>query len=104
MLQFNNVAIPEEGYAILRLFGLSDWHSKGWYQDLEDEDDQDVKEFVREFDELRLETRRKLSIVTERREYSEESARSEEEKLNTLYKSHYADICRKYGADGSLSW
>ena len=62
MLKRNHVDIPEEGFTILRLFPLRDWHSKGGYLALANEDDEDVKPFVADFDELRREVRNSLLL------------------------------------------
>lgn len=94
MLKHNHVDIPEEGYSILRLFPLRDWHSKGGYSILQNEDDKDVKSFITDFDDLRRDARNSRSNIVE----------LSDEDCDLLWDTHYSHIVSKYGGDGLLKW
>jgi inositol oxygenase len=86
----NNVSIPSEGFAVLRLFPLFDWHTLGGYEILANEDDVDVHPFVLDFDEMRRSAMR--------------STEMSEEECDVLWFTHYSHLVSKYGADGLLMW
>jgi inositol oxygenase len=94
MLKHNEVNVPDEGLKMLRLASLYDWHTNDAYSQFATEDDEDMQPFVADFDELVRAAR------DETRDGDEMSITDCEE----LWKSHYADIATKYGADGNLMW
>jgi len=93
LLRHNQVAIPEEGLAMLRYFTLGDWHTYNEYEHLENADDRGVKAFVGEFDQLR----RAASRDGELEELSDGEC-------DRLWRQHYGYICEKFGLDGELRW
>eukprot|EP00521_Asterionellopsis_glacialis_P021533 CAMPEP_0195338966 /NCGR_PEP_ID=MMETSP0708-20121125/17910_1 /TAXON_ID=33640 /ORGANISM="Asterionellopsis glacialis, Strain CCMP134" /LENGTH=90 /DNA_ID=CAMNT_0040410461 /DNA_START=84 /DNA_END=357 /DNA_ORIENTATION=+ len=58
MIKHNSLAIPEDGLAMLRLFSLGDWHTHSEYDHLASIDDEEVRPFVAEFDQMRRRSRR----------------------------------------------
>jgi inositol oxygenase len=94
MLKHNSIDIPEEGFSILRLFALRDWHSKGGYGILTNEDDEDVQPFIVGFDELGRDARNSRYNIPE----------MNDEDCNLLWRTHYSHIVSKYGGDGILKW
>jgi inositol oxygenase len=94
MLKHNEVNVPDEGLKMLRLASLNDWHTNDAYSQFAKEDDEDMQLFVADFDELIRAAR-------------DETRNGNEMSINDcrgLWKSHYADIATKYGADGNLMW
>jgi len=99
MLKRNNVMLPMEAYAILRLFPLVDWHkwdSHGW---LANEDDQEVKPFVADVYELFQRSRD--AMMSNKSRTSKEMSENE---CTELWTNHYSLIANKYGAGGILDW
>lgn len=94
MLKHNEVYVPDEGLKMLRLASLYDWHTNDSYSQFATEDDEDMQLFVADFDELIRAAR------DEARDGDEMSITD----CGELWKSHYADIATKYGADGHLMW
>jgi inositol oxygenase len=94
MLKHNEVNIPDEGLKMLRLASLYDWHTNNAYSQFATEDDEDVQMSVADFDELIRAAR------DETRDCNEMCSTD----CEGLWKSHYADIATKYGADGNLMW
>jgi inositol oxygenase len=94
MLKHNSIAIPEEGFSILRLFALRDWHNKGGYGILANEDDEDAQPFIVGFDELRRDARNSRYNTPE----------MNDEDCNLLWRSHYSHIVSKYAGDQLLKW
>jgi inositol oxygenase len=94
MLKHNDVNVPNEGFKMLRLASLYEWHSDNAYQQFADDDDEDVRSFVADFDEL---------MRTGKEEAKDANEMSTEE-CDRLWSMHYADIAIKYGADGNLMW
>jgi hypothetical protein len=92
MLQHNEALIPQEGLAMLRYFSLGDWHTHDEYSHLANEDDEDLKLFVAEFDTLRR---------TSRKECVEDLTHEE---CDQLWDGHYLQIAAKYGLSGTLEW
>jgi hypothetical protein len=94
MLHHNKVGIPEDAFAMLRLFALEDWHSKRLYSHLLNEDDHDVLPFVKDFHEL-LELARADCAAA--KEMSPENCQE-------LWDSHYSHIATKYKVDDAIMW
>jgi len=92
MLKYNSVGIPEEGLAMLRLFPLRDWYTRNEYRQLTNENDDDLKPFVAEFD--RLITKAKKTFT---KNFSDQQC-------ERLWKEFYYPICQKYRCDGKLQW
>lgn len=91
-LKHNDVDLPEEGLAVLRLFPLFDWHSKKLYENLMDEDDREIMPFVRDFDQLRRQAISSLKVELTDAE------------CDRLWYSHYERLAAKFGAEGILEW
>ena len=72
----------------------NDWHKRNKYTLLTSPDDDDIQEFVAEFDELVSDTE-KLHL---------KSIDLDDESCDCLWDTHYSHIVRKYGADGLLEW
>mmetsp|Transcript_19896 Transcript_19896/g.29443 ORF Transcript_19896/g.29443 Transcript_19896/m.29443 type:complete len:657 (-) Transcript_19896:216-2186(-) len=84
MLAKNDICIPEEGLAMLRLFSLGDWHAHGEYSHLQSiADEQGLLPFVSEFDDLRRSVPPTVSDLTD-------------EECDDLYETHYEYIVEKY--------
>lgn len=92
MLKHNNALVPNEGLYMLRYFTLGDWHTHNEYSHLANEDDEDLKSFVAEFDTLRR---------VARKECVEDIPN---EKYDKLWDDHYQQIADKYGLSGILKW
>uniref|UniRef100_A0A7S0TB77 Inositol oxygenase n=1 Tax=Pseudo-nitzschia delicatissima TaxID=44447 RepID=A0A7S0TB77_9STRA len=97
MLKHNNVRLPTEAFAILRLVPLVDWHKWGNHESLSNEDDEEVKPFVADVYEL---FERSRDTVTSSRSSKETSERE----CRELWTNHYSLIANKYGAGGILEW
>lgn len=98
MLKHNDVMLPMEAYAILRLFPLVDWHKWGNHGLLANEDDEEVKPFVADIYDL---FQRSRDAMMSNRITSKEMTENESTELWT---NHYALIANKYGAGGILEW
>lgn len=96
MLRHNNVDLPEEGLAVLRLFCLSDWHTNHQYDFLANDDDWDIKPFVSDFDDLCHRVYQETRSI--------DSGEFLDEECQRLWDTHYSNIAAKYGADGMLDW
>jgi inositol oxygenase len=94
MLKHNEVNIPDEGLKMLRLASLYDWHTNDAYSQFATEDDEDMQLFVADFDEL----------IRAARDETRDGNEISNTDCEGLWKSHYADIATKYGADGNLMW
>jgi inositol oxygenase len=94
MLKHNEVSVPDEGLKMLRLASLSDWHSNDAYGQFATDDDQDMQQFVADFDEL-------IRAARDEARNGDEMSTAE---CGGLWKTHYADVAIKYGADGNLMW
>ncbi|CAB9526378.1 Inositol oxygenase [Seminavis robusta] len=94
MLQHNEVDLPQEGFDLLRLFQLRDWHTKGLYDSLANEDDEEIQSFIVDFDQLRKHT---LEVCLSSPELTDTEC-------DQLWRSHYACIAAKFGADVVLEW
>lgn len=94
MLEYNEVELPDEAFAVLRRFALKDWHTKQQYRILTNDGDHDALPFVRDFNDLRRDAKRMIYT-------SQELTESE---CNVLWNSYYARIAKKFGADGVLDW
>jgi len=92
MLKHNGVSLPDAGFAMLRLFSLFDWHGKNDYGHLTNVDDEDVQNFVADFDDMR----RAATIAAI---YQPEMS---DDECELLWKTHYVNVVTKYGADGVL--
>eukprot|EP00521_Asterionellopsis_glacialis_P006075 CAMPEP_0195281326 /NCGR_PEP_ID=MMETSP0707-20130614/683_1 /TAXON_ID=33640 /ORGANISM="Asterionellopsis glacialis, Strain CCMP134" /LENGTH=720 /DNA_ID=CAMNT_0040340201 /DNA_START=51 /DNA_END=2210 /DNA_ORIENTATION=- len=90
MIKHNSLAIPEDGLAMLRLFSLGDWHTHSEYDHLASIDDEEVRPFVAEFDQMRRRSRR---------ECEEEMSDIE---CDQLWNEYYVRIATKYNAAGQL--
>ena len=91
-LQHNDIDLPEEGLAVLRLFPLYDWHSNKVYENLMNYEDREIMPFVRDFDQLR----RQASATI-----SDELMDAD---CDRLWTSHYERLAAKFGADEVLQW
>lgn len=96
MLQHNNVRLPNEAYAVLKLFPVVDWHTRGKYASLSNETDEELKLFVAEFYEL---FQQSLEMVSAGKHHELSDGECEQ-----LWKNHYSLIAKKYGAGGVLDW
>jgi len=94
LLRHNQVSLPEEAFAMLRYFQLGDWHSFGEYADLCNDEDENVRLLVSEFDEQRREARRDCRC-------SEDLTDSD---CDMLWTTVYSKIADKYGCGGYLRW
>ena len=94
MLKHNEVNVPDEGLKMLRLASLYDWHTNDAYSQFGTEDDEDMQPFVADFDEL----------IRAARDNTRDGDEMSIAVCEDLWKSHYADIATKYGADGDLMW
>lgn len=94
MLKFNDVDLPDEAFSVLRLFSLTDWHSKNLYDNLVNDDDSEVLPFVLDFDNLQRQARH--SCLRE--------AELTDEECDRLWDSHYASIAAKFDAGSCLHW
>mmetsp|Transcript_5460 Transcript_5460/g.12107 ORF Transcript_5460/g.12107 Transcript_5460/m.12107 type:complete len:170 (+) Transcript_5460:1009-1518(+) len=94
MLRRNETAIPDEGLAMLRLFALGDWHTHHEYEHLANVDDQGLKPFVYEFDQLRRLVSRNCGDLEE----------MTDRECSQLWEEHYRHIVEKYGLGGQLVW
>jgi hypothetical protein len=101
MLHHNNVVLPKEAFAILRLFPLVDWHSRGKHTTLSNDDDEEIKSFVADFCDLCKRTQR--SILSSSTSTGKEMSDKE---CHDLWVNHYSLIANKYGmGDGDiLKW
>ena len=92
MLKHNTDCLPEEGLYMLRYFSLIDWHTHHQYSHLTNEEDENLKSFVADFDTLRLAAR----------DLGKEEMTDDE--CNKLWVNHYFQIAAKYGLSGELKW
>ena len=101
MLKHNEVDLPVEGFSVLRLFPLYDWHTKNLYKNLANEDDEDTLSFVVGFDRIR----RSVRQDTLKKHKLGQELLSEEE-CDKLWHSYYAGIASKFnaGPDRLLHW
>jgi len=97
MLKHNNVRLPTEAYAILRLLPVVDWHKWGNHESLSNEGDEEVKPFVADVYEL-FKRSRDAAIC------SRSSTEMSESECRELLTNHYSLIANKYGAGGILEW
>jgi inositol oxygenase len=96
MMKHNKVSLPGEGYKILKLSPLVDWHSRGKYQELSTIGDEKVKQSVADFHWLYH--RAMLSTLKDGKDLSDKSCLS-------MWHSHYAMIVRKYtGTIKKMAW
>lgn len=94
VLKHNNVDLPDEAFSVLRLFLLYDWHTKNLYENLANDDDVDVRQFVISFDRLRRQARQECLRSTELSNVE----------CDRLWHSHYAAIVAKFDAGNDLKW
>jgi hypothetical protein len=94
MLKHNEVELPDEAFAVLRLFALKDWHTNQYHEILTNEDDIDSLPFVKDFNDLRQDARKIMYA----------SAELTDNECDALWNSYYARIAKKYGADGALNF
>jgi inositol oxygenase len=94
MLKHNEVELPDEAFAVLRLFALKDWHTKQYHKILANENDIDSLPFVKDFNDLRQDARKIMYA----------SAELTDNECDALWNSYYARIAKKYGADGALNF
>jgi len=99
MLRHNRVRLPSEAYAILRLFPLVDWHTRGKHTSLSNEEDEVLKPFVADFHELFRRSRDSFRSggCAGHHEMTDEECRD-------LWTNHYSLIAKKYGAGDALNW
>jgi len=95
MLQRNGCTIPEEGMSMLRYFSLGDWHEHDEYATLTNEDDEDVKYFVSDFDRMRRRAWKKCG---------ERTGDLSDKECEALWEGYYAAIADKYNCGGDLKW
>jgi len=92
MLKHNGASLPEEAFGVLRLFPLGDWHTHDEYLYFSSKVDNDMKDFVLEFDKMRKSVRR---------DCAEDLSDIE---CNALWEEYYESICHKYECGQMLSW
>lgn len=102
MLRHNDTFIPSEGLDILRYNSLKDWHNesctngeeKGPYARFTTEEEENVKDMVLDFDDLR----RKVS--------SSKTANDDltDTQCDQLWNTFYSELACKYGCDLKLKW
>lgn len=100
MLKHNKVQLPNEAYAVLKLFPLVDWHTRGKHASLSNETDEELKLFVAEFYEL---FHQSMDVVHSPTESTGKHEMSDGD-CAQLWKNHYSLIAKKYGAGGILDW
>lgn len=100
MLKHNNVRLPKEAYAILKLFPLVDWHSRGKHTSLSNEDDEELKLFVADFYDMRQRSQDKI-LSRAGGAIAKEMSDGE---CKDLWTNHYSLIAKKYGAGDILRW
>uniref|UniRef100_A0A7S4N1T4 Inositol oxygenase n=1 Tax=Odontella aurita TaxID=265563 RepID=A0A7S4N1T4_9STRA len=93
MLRHNGASIPDEGFDMIRLFPLGDWHDHGEYEHLTNEDDGDARPFVSDFYWMR----RKVQRECDGEDLSDEECQQ-------LWDGYFSNILEKYHCDGQLSW
>lgn len=94
MLKHNKVRLPNEAYAILRLFPLVDWHSRGEHAVLSNSEEEELKLFVAEFYDLKQRSEERMI----------RGGTLTESECNELWTNHYSLIANKYGAGDILQW
>lgn len=94
MLKHNGVFLPEEGFRVLRLASLSDWHTRGVYSHLADESDLESQALIADFDECYLQAKAEARVTGE----------LSVEECDRLWLSHYSSIAAKYNANEQLAW
>mmetsp|Transcript_8513 Transcript_8513/g.20996 ORF Transcript_8513/g.20996 Transcript_8513/m.20996 type:complete len:783 (+) Transcript_8513:252-2600(+) len=97
MLEHNRVRLPREAYAILKLFPLVDWHSRGEHTSLSNDDDEELKLFVAEFHDMYQRSHNTILSDDAPEDMSDEECKE-------LWENHYSRIAHKYGAGGMLNW
>eukprot|EP00536_Pseudo-nitzschia_multiseries_P005948 jgi/Psemu1/191914/e_gw1.121.138.1 len=97
MLKHNDVRLPKEAYAILKLFPLVDWHSRGQHTALSSDDDEELKLFIADFHDI---CQRSHNMILCNDGFEEMS----DEECTNLLTNHYGLIAHKYGAGGILRW
>jgi GNAT superfamily N-acetyltransferase len=103
MLKHNHVLLPKEAYAILKLFPLVDWHTRGKHISLSNETDEERKPFVADFYEMFQRSRDNLMMMMMTNNNKSKEMMSDEE-CKELWTNHYSLIANKYGAGGILEW
>jgi hypothetical protein len=101
MLQHNNVMLPKEALAILKLFPLVDWHSRGKHTTLSNTDDEELKPFVADFYDLCQRAQRSILPSS-----TPTGIEMSDKECHDLWVNHYSLIASKYGiGDGDiLKW
>lgn len=97
MLKHNRVRLPKEAYAILKLFPLVDWHSRGLHTALSNDDDEELKLFVADFYDMRQRSHDMILSNDTREEMGDKECKE-------LWANHYSLIANKYGAGDILEW
>jgi len=92
MLKHNGASLPEEGFGVLRLFPLGDWHTHDEYINFTNHMDAEMKECVFDFDKLRKRIRRECV-----EDLSEEEG-------DTLWEDYYENLAYKYDCGHALHW
>mmetsp|Transcript_24212 Transcript_24212/g.42556 ORF Transcript_24212/g.42556 Transcript_24212/m.42556 type:complete len:669 (-) Transcript_24212:52-2058(-) len=95
MLKYNSISIPDEAFTVLKLSRLVDWHCRGEYTSLSNEEDEQMKQFVADFYDLCI--RAQQSLSQSKKELSDNEC-------NSLWDSYYSHIVQKYGARKQLCW
>jgi hypothetical protein len=94
MLKHNGVELPEEAFAVLRLFPVNDSERQQCSKALAETIDHDVLCIVQDFCDIRETARHNLFSTQELNEID----------CTSLWKSHFSRIFEKYGADKQLQW
>ena len=92
LMQHNDVVVPEEGLAMLRYFTLLDWHTNNEYQHLANDNDRDMRPFVAEFNNIRLEAQ--VSCTMELTDHE----------CDRLWDDHYQYVVAKYCGQDTVCW
>ena len=90
----HNSTLPNEALAAMRLFLLGDWHEHGEYSTLTNAADENVLQFVQDFDVLRRRVR--LECV--------DCVNLTDEQCSNLWDSHFGALAAKYECDHVLNW
>ena len=117
MLKHNRVRLPNEAYAMLKLFPLVDWHMRGKHASLSSETDEELKLFVADLYDMFQRSRNTVTTMNHNRfvgsigdgngngdsNHHSHHEMSDKE-CKDLWTNHYSLIAHKYGAGGDLRW
>jgi hypothetical protein len=96
-LKYNQAQIPEDGLKMLRLASLVDWHSRGAYRGIANDDDKDVQSLAVDFNEMLTRAYWETTAITGMNQLTSDDCEE-------LWSETYSDIASKYGLDALLKW